>query len=73
MKRAKAKGVRIGGLRTKGRRRKNALRGFASAFEGLSGLSARRAPEKLNADGVPMPAGGMWHATQVIRVREEIE
>jgi hypothetical protein len=41
-------------------------------FEGLSGLSARKAAEKLNADGVPTPAGGKWHATQVIRVRERL-
>jgi hypothetical protein len=41
-------------------------------FEGLSGLSARKAAEKLNADGVPTPAGGKWHATQVIRVGERL-
>ena len=31
-----------------------------------------KAAEKLNADGVPTPAGGKWHATQVIRVRERL-
>jgi hypothetical protein len=41
-------------------------------FESLSGLSARKAAEKLNADGVPTPAGGKWHATQVIRVRARL-
>jgi hypothetical protein len=41
-------------------------------FEGLSGLSARKAAEKLNADGVPTPAGGKWHTMQVIRVRERL-
>ena len=35
-------------------------------------MSARKAAEKLNADGVPTPAGGKWHATQVIRVRERL-
>jgi DNA invertase Pin-like site-specific DNA recombinase len=38
MKRAKAKGVRIGGLRSKGKelsgRRKNALRGFVACLRG---------------------------------------
>jgi DNA invertase Pin-like site-specific DNA recombinase len=65
MKRAKARGVRIGGLQER-------AEGLRSVFEGLSGLSARKAAEKLNADGVPTPAGGKWHATQVIRVRERL-
>ena len=74
MKRAKAKGVRIGGLRAKGieREAQERAEGLRSVFEGLSGLSARKAAEKLNADGVPTPAGGKWHATQVIRVRERL-
>jgi hypothetical protein len=67
-------GVRIGGLRAKGieleREAQARAEGLRSVFEGLSGLSARKAAEKLNADGVPTPAGGKWHATQVIRVRE---
>jgi hypothetical protein len=37
---------------------------------GPSRLSARKAAEKLNADGAPTPVGGKWHATQVIRARE---
>jgi DNA invertase Pin-like site-specific DNA recombinase len=65
MKRAKARGVRIGGLQER-------AEWLRSVFEGLSGLSARKAAEKLNADGVPTPAGGKWHATQVIRVRERL-
>ena len=76
MKRAKARGVRIGGLRAKGieleREAQERAEGLRSVFEGLSGLSARKAAEKLNADGVPTPAGGKWHATQVIRVRERL-
>jgi DNA invertase Pin-like site-specific DNA recombinase len=76
MKRATAKGVRIGGLRSKGieleREAQERGEGLRSVFEGLSGLSARKAAEKLNADGVPTPAGGKWHATQVIRVRERL-
>jgi hypothetical protein len=76
MKRAKAKGVRIGGLRTKGieleREAQERAEGLRSVFEGLSGLSARKAAEKLNVDGVPTTAGGKWHATQVIRVRQRL-
>jgi DNA invertase Pin-like site-specific DNA recombinase len=74
--RAKARGVRIGGLRSRGmeleREAKERAEGLRSVFGGLSGLSARKAAEKLNADGVPTSAGGKWHATQVIRVRERL-
>jgi DNA invertase Pin-like site-specific DNA recombinase len=77
MKRAKAKGVRLGGLRAKGieragREAQERAEELRSVFEGLSELSARKAAEKLNVDGVPTPAGGKWHATQVIRVRERL-
>jgi hypothetical protein len=41
-------------------------------FEGLSGLSARKAAEELNARGVPTPAGAKWHAATVIRVRQRL-
>ena len=48
MKRAKAKGVRIGGLRTKGielsGRRKNALRGFVACLRGYLGCPLARRP-----------------------------
>jgi Recombinase len=37
-------------------------------FEELSGLSARKAAEELNARGIPTPDDGKWCATQVIRV-----
>jgi hypothetical protein len=42
-------------------------------FAGLSELSARKAAEELNAQGVPTPEGGRWHATQVIRVRNRLK
>jgi DNA invertase Pin-like site-specific DNA recombinase len=77
MKAAKARGVRIGGLRAKGveleREAKDRAEGLRSVFEGLSGLSARKVAEELNARGVPTPAGGKWHAATVIRVRERLE
>ena len=64
------------GLRDKGielereaRERAEALR---SVFEELATLLARKAAEELNARAVPTPAGGKWHATQVIRVRQRL-
>jgi hypothetical protein len=66
----------LGGLRDKGvelaREAKDRAEGLRSVFEGLSGLSARKAAEELNARGVPTPAGGKWHAATVIRVRERL-
>ena len=48
-------------------------------YDGGSVSSAARRPgqsrlaaDKLNANGVPTPASGKWHATQVIRVRERL-
>jgi len=76
MKAAKARGVRVGGLRSKGieleqeaRERAEGLRGV---FAELSGLSARKAAEELNRRSVPTPSGGKWHAMQVIRVRQRL-
>ncbi len=70
---AKARGVRLGGLRSKGEEfqreaaeRAEALRGV---FEELAGLSARKAAEELNRRGITTAEGKPWHATQVIRVR----
>jgi hypothetical protein len=68
--------VRIGGLRDKGmeleREAKERAEGLRTVFEELSGLSARKAAEELNARGVPTSAGGKWYATQVMRVRERL-
>ena len=73
LKAAKARGVTLGGLRAKGieyqQQAKERAYGLAGVFAELSGLSARKAAEELNARGVPTPSGGKWHATQVIRVR----
>jgi DNA invertase Pin-like site-specific DNA recombinase len=74
---AKARGVQIGGLRSKGielaaeaRQRAESLR---SVFEGLSSKSARQAAKELNERGIDTPAGGKWHAATVIRVRRRLE
>ena len=70
---AKARGVRLGGLRSKGEEfqreaaeRAEVLRGV---FEELAGLSARKAAEELNRRGITTANGSKWHAAQVIRVR----
>jgi DNA invertase Pin-like site-specific DNA recombinase len=39
----------------------------------LRGLSARQIAEELNRRGVETPAGGRWHAMQVVRVRERLD
>ena len=76
MKQAKARGVKFGGLRSKGLELHAAANQLAESlrgvFEDLTGLSARKAADELNARGVPTPAGGKWHATQVIRIRERL-
>ena len=73
---AKARGVRLGGLRSKGEeyQREAAARAeqLRPIFEELSGLSARRAADELNRRCIPTATGGKWHATQVIRVRERL-
>jgi hypothetical protein len=42
-------------------------------FAALADLSARKVAEELNRRGIEAPAGGKWHAVQVIRVRKRIE
>src|SRR5262249_23454106 len=73
---AKARGVRLGGLRSKGEEyqrqaleRAEALR---PVFAQLSSLSARKAAVELKPRGIPSAAGGKWYAMQVIRVRERL-
>jgi DNA invertase Pin-like site-specific DNA recombinase len=76
MQAAKARGAVIGGLRDKGMELQQAAKDFAEGlrdvFAELSGLSARQAAEELNKRGVTTPAGGKWHATQIIRVRNRL-
>jgi DNA invertase Pin-like site-specific DNA recombinase len=77
MKQAKARGVRIGGLRSKGvelqqeaQERAEALRPI---FTELAGKSARAIAAELNERKVPTPSGGPWHAATVIRVQRRLE
>jgi DNA invertase Pin-like site-specific DNA recombinase len=77
MKQAKARGVRIGGLRSKGvelqqqaQERADALRPI---FTELAGKSARAIAAELNERQVPTPSGGLWYAATVIRVQRRLE
>ncbi|SRR6266567_3334772 len=73
---AKARGVRLGGLRPKGLEFQRQAVEFAErlrpVFAELSGLSAREAADELNRRGIAAPAGGKWFATQVLRVRQRL-
>jgi hypothetical protein len=51
---------------------KERAQGLARVFAGLSGLPARKAAERLNAEGVSTPEGGKWHGAQVSRVRSRL-
>jgi hypothetical protein len=46
---------------------------LAGVFAELSGLSPSAAAEELNRRGVKAPAGGKWHAVQVVRVRNRLK
>ena len=76
MKAAKNRGVVLGGLRDKGielqREAQERAEALRTVFDELATLSARKAAEELNTRGVAAPAGGKWHATQVIRVRQRL-
>jgi DNA invertase Pin-like site-specific DNA recombinase len=73
---AKLRGVKLGGLNAGGIAKKQAAADFAELmrplFAELAALSARQAAEALNARGIKSAAGGRWHASQVIRVRERL-
>jgi DNA invertase Pin-like site-specific DNA recombinase len=73
----KARGVRLGGLNTKGleNQRLAAERAerLRSVFGELSDLSARKAAGELNRRGITAPAGGKWFAAQVVRVRARLK
>jgi len=73
---AKARGVRLGGLRPKGlefqREAAERAERLRPVFAELAGMSARKAAEELNRRGTATPEGGKWYATQVIRVRQRL-
>jgi hypothetical protein len=83
---AKARGVKLGGLRSSGmltRRRQLISRRdygqcslnlptYQRVFAELADLSARAAAEELNRRSIKTAAGASWHAAQVVRVRERL-
>jgi DNA invertase Pin-like site-specific DNA recombinase len=77
MKQAKARGVRIGGLRSKGVELQQEAQDRAEAlrpiFTELAGKSARAIAAELNERKVPTPNGGPWYAATVIRVQRRLE
>jgi DNA invertase Pin-like site-specific DNA recombinase len=73
---AKARGVRLGGLNSKGieNQRQAAERAerLRQVFGELADMSARKAAEELSRRGILAPAGGQWFAAQIIRVRKRL-
>jgi len=79
---AKAKGVKLGGVRPKTEARNTAIQAGAEAFArkvaGLvqpmrqAGKSLREIAESLNASGVATARGGQWSASQVMRVLDRL-
>jgi DNA invertase Pin-like site-specific DNA recombinase len=73
---AKARGVRLGGLRPKGeeyqRQAAERAESLRPVFTELSGLSHRAAAAELNRRGITTAEGGQWHAAQMARVRSRL-
>jgi DNA invertase Pin-like site-specific DNA recombinase len=76
LKAAKARGVTLGGMRTKSVQTQMAALNRAEALRGvmteLADMSANQAAKVLNERGIATPEGGQWHAMQVIRVRKRL-
>ena len=80
---AKAKGVKLGGLRDKTMKRNEVVKANAKArAERVAqtvqplreqGASLRQIADALNASGVPTARGGKWQASQVKRVLERLD
>jgi len=73
---ARKRGVKLGGTNAQSDRtaadalaRAEALR---LVFNELAGLTNPAAAEALNERGIAAPAGGKWHAMQVLRVRRRL-
>ena len=80
---AKAKGVKLGGLRPKTKKRNEAIQANAKARAEkvamtvqplrAQGATLREIAEALNVSGVPTARGGLWQASQIKRVLERLE
>src|SRR6516162_58740 len=70
---ATKRGVKLGGRNAQSDKSEAEAADFAETlrpvFEELADLSARGVAAELNRRGITAPAGGQWHAVQVIRVR----
>jgi DNA invertase Pin-like site-specific DNA recombinase len=83
LKEAKARGVKLGGLRDKTMKRNVVLKAQANErarkLEGIvrplrdSNASLREIAEALNGAGLETPRGGQWHPTSVMRLLDRIE
>jgi DNA invertase Pin-like site-specific DNA recombinase len=83
LKEAKARGVKLGGLRDKTMKRNEVLQAQADdrarKLEGIvrplreADASLREIAEALNGAGLETPRGGQWHPTSVMRLLERIE
>jgi hypothetical protein len=77
MMRARREGKRIGGSNPESERQAAAAREraqeLAPILSVMSDKSARAVAAELNARKVPTPAGGKWHAMQVLRLRERLQ
>jgi DNA invertase Pin-like site-specific DNA recombinase len=83
LREAKAKGVKLGGLRDATGKRNDAVQANAKRrAEKVSGIvlplrkqgvTLRDIADTLNASGVPTARGGQWQASQVQRVLERLE
>ena len=83
LREAKAKGVKLGGLRDATGKRNDAVQANAKRrAEKVSGIvlplrkqgvTLRGIADTLNASGVPTARGGQWQASQVQRVLERLE
>jgi hypothetical protein len=73
---AKRRGAKLGGRNAQSDRTRADAMARAEALRPvlteLAGMSARAAAAELNKREVETPAGGQWHAVQVIRVRERL-
>jgi DNA invertase Pin-like site-specific DNA recombinase len=74
---AKRRGVKLGGANAKSDQTRAEAMARAEALRPLltelAGMSAHAAAAELNRRGVATPAGGQWHAVQVIRVRDRLK
>jgi DNA invertase Pin-like site-specific DNA recombinase len=74
---AKRRGVKLGGTNAQSLKAaaeaKSRAERLRPIFAELAGMTARAIAAELNKRKIETPAGGEWHAVQVIRVRQRLE